>query len=341
MRARALVVPRTRGEAVRRKLRDAGILRTDLEIVRTGEELTFPLLESGEIPSDWGVIAEREFEPLPGSGPSDFRALVHLSTEEMARLPRSFDVVGDIVVIRIPDELEGRSSEIGAALLSFVPGARLVGADRGVHGPERTRTLDRIAGSGPWTTRHRENGIEIDVDLTRAYFSPRLAREHARVADEVRAGDRVYDLCCGVGPFSLTIARDARAQEVTAVDANPVAIALLRSAYERQRFSTPIRAVDARVEEFAPSAAPADRVILNLPHQGIKYLPSVARTLAPHGRLYYYEVTPRAEWDERGTSVTRILDTPTAWTVVDQHVVHPYSPTSDLAAFVLERDGGT
>ncbi|HTW40480.1 MAG TPA: methyltransferase domain-containing protein [Thermoplasmata archaeon] len=340
MRARALVVPRSRGEEVRRALREAGLLRTDLEIVRSESDLVFPLLDTGEVPSGFGTESERDFAPLEGPGPADYRELVRLPSEERARLPRSFDVVGDIVVIRIPDEMEGRADQIGEALLSFVPGARLVGADRGVRGPERARSLHRIAGSGPWTTRHRENGIELDVDLARAYFSPRLAREHARVAEEVRAGDRVYDLCCGVGPFSLTIARDGRARGVVAVDANPVAIALLRSAYARQGFSTPVHAQEGRVEEFAPSAAPADRIILNLPHQGIKYLPSVARALAPRGRLYYYEVTSRAEWEERGTSVTRILDAPTDWTVVDQHVVHPYSPTSDLAAFVLERRGG-
>ena len=340
MRSRALVVPRSQGEAIRRSLRLAGLLRSDLEIVRTEDEITFPVRDVGDIPAAWGTISERDFPTLEGSGPTDYRELLELSAEERALLPRAFDVVGDIVVIRLPDELTARALAIGEALLAFVPGARVVGVDTGVHGPERTRRLERIAGSGPWTTRHRENGIALDVDLTRAYFSPRLAREHARVAAEVRTGERVYDLCCGIGPFSLTIARDGRAREITAVDANPIAIALLRGSAGRQRFPTPIRAIEGRVEEFVSSAGPADRIILNLPHAGIKYLPSVARTLAPGGRLHYYEVTSRAEYQERGTGVTHLLDTPGSWTIVDRHVVHPYSPTSDLVAFVLERSAG-
>jgi tRNA (guanine37-N1)-methyltransferase len=339
MKAPALVVPRARAEEVRRALRDAGRLRSDLEIQRTSEEVVFPVSDGPPLAAEWGTTVERDFERLERAGPSDYRELVRLPDHEAALLPRAFDVVGDIVLMRIPDELWERRGTIGAALLAFVPGARLVGADRGVHGEERTRELEPIAGSGGWTTRHRENGIEVDVDLARAYFSPRLAREHARVADSVATGDRVYDLCCGVGPFALTIARDGRAREVTAVDANPVAVTLLRSASERQRFPSPIRALEARVEEFAVGAPPAPCVILNLPHQGIKYLPSVARSVAPRGRLHYYEVTPRAEFEGRGIAVTHTLDDPGAWSVVDAHVVHPYSPHADLVAYVLARNG--
>jgi tRNA (guanine37-N1)-methyltransferase len=337
MKSRALRVERGRGEAVRRLLRDAALLRSDLEILRTKESLLIPILENGAVPREWGTVTEGEFDAIARPAVGDYRRLLHLPPEEQSLLPRSFDVVGDVVLVRIPDELASHRAEIGTALLGFVPGARIVGADRGVHGTERTRSLERIAGSGGWTTRHRENGIEVDVDLARAYFSPRLAREHARVAEEVGAGDRVYDLCCGVGPFSLTIARDARARSISAVDSNASAIALLRAAAERQRFPTPIRSFVAPVEDFSASAEPVERVILNLPHQGIKYLPSVARTVARRGRLYYYEVTPRAESDERGMGVIRILDAPNAWSLVDEHVVHPYSPQSDLRGYVLER----
>jgi tRNA G37 N-methylase Trm5 len=81
---------------------------------------------------------------------------------------------------------------------------------------------------------------------------------------------------------------------------------------------------------------------MNLPHEGIKYLPSVARTVARRGHLYYYEVTPRTEFERRGEAVVRTLDRPEQWAMMDQHIVHPYSPAADLVAFVFERssDGG-
>ncbi|MGA8541984.1 MAG: methyltransferase domain-containing protein [Thermoplasmata archaeon] len=337
MKCRALVVPRDRGETARRTLRERGLLREDLRILREGDEIALPLIDGPSLPEGLGEVDERDFERLSAPTVGDYRALVATSPEDRALLPRSFDVIGDIVLVRVPEELAPRAAEIGEALLRFVPGARIVGADHGVQGTDRRRSLQPIAGSGGWSTRHRENGIELEVDLGRAYFSPRLAREHARVAAAIERGDRVYDLCCGIGPFALTIARDGRAAEVTAVDSNPEAIALLRTSYGRRKFPTPVRMYDGPVELFTAVAEPVNRVILNLPREGIKYLPSVARTVARRGRLYYYEVTPRAEFERRGTALTQLLGDAGSWTVADQHVVHPFSPNADLAAFVLER----
>ncbi|MGD0588514.1 MAG: methyltransferase domain-containing protein [Thermoplasmata archaeon] len=338
MIARGLRVPRARGEEARRDLLESGRLRNDLGIRSEDEFLVLPLREGpDELSSGWGEIVEREFDVHARKGPARYRDLLAWPGEEKDALPRSFDIVGDIVLIRLPPDLDARKEAVGQALLEFVPGARLVGLDHGVHGPERRRKVERVAGSGPWRTRHKENGIELEVDVEQAYFSPRLAREHARVAEEVRDGDRVYDLCCGVGPFSATIAHRTRAVSVTAVDSNPEAIALLRATLARYPFGGRVVPIAAPLEDFVPSADPVERVVLNLPHEGIKYLPSVARTVAPGGRLYYYEVTPRTDLPGRRTELVKLLAPSGLFAVAAERVVHPYSPMSDLVAFVLER----
>jgi tRNA (guanine37-N1)-methyltransferase len=340
MIARGLLVPRGQGEEVRRDLVEAGLLRSDLAILHEGDRLVLPITESPEgVPPQWGEVVERDFRENPRPGPAHYRDLLPWPEAEKEALPRAFDVVGDIVLLRLPPAFERRKEAIGEAILRFVPGARLVGIDHGVHGPERRRTVERIAGSGPWRTRHRENGLELEVDVERAYFSPRLAREHARVAAEVRVGDRVYDLCCGVGPFAATIAHLGRAARVTAVDANPEAVALLSQTLARYAFGHRVTPVAASLEQFLPEAAPVERVVLNLPHEGIKYLPSVARTVAPGGRLYYYEVTPRVEFAGRGVALVNSLAPVGEFASVIERVVHPYSPAADLVAFVLERSG--
>jgi len=336
MRGPGLRTLRSHGEELRRRLAEHGLLRTDLEILKEGEYLVLPVSRT-ELPGPVEAeLVEREFAVVSRPGPSDYRDVLADSAEAKALLPRSFDVVGDIVLVRLPDKLENRKEEIGAALLSFVPSARIVGRDLGVHGPERRRRVERIAGTGGWRTRHRENGLEFEVDVERAYFSPRLAREHERVAATVTPGERVYDLCCGVGPFAVTIGRDGRASQVTAVDSNPVAIELLRGTLARYEFGARVAPVLASLETFLPVAGVVDRVILNLPHEGIKYLPSVMRTVTPRGRLHYYEVTPRVEFERRAEAIVGSLGS-RDWKVVEQHVVHPYSPTADLVAFTLGR----
>jgi tRNA (guanine37-N1)-methyltransferase len=258
-------------------------------------------------------------------------------------LPRAFDVVGDIVLIRIPPEFSSEAGRIGRALLEFVPGARLVGWDRGVHGEFRQREIVPIAGDGAFRTLHRENGLILEVDLTEAYFSPRLSREHARVSAAIAEPERVLDLCCGVGPFTMAIADGGKAREVEAVDSNPAAIQLLELNRARITTRTVIRSAVASLESFLPSAKPGERAILNLPREGIKYLPQVARLLKPGGWLHYYEVSDRSAWERRPAELCELLGyaTDRAWTVRYQHVVHPYSPIQDLVAYDLEQSGGT
>ncbi|MCI4333703.1 MAG: methyltransferase [Thermoplasmata archaeon] len=339
MRSLAAVVSRRDAEETRRTLSVQGLLREDLEVGHEGDQVLFPIVGPPATPLRRGTVEEREFLARPDEGARSYRDLVQVPPEFREELPRAFDVVGDIVLIRLPETLRPHALAVGSALLEFVPGARLVGLDLGVHGGARIRGLERIAGSGPWSTEHRENGLTLHVDLERAYFSPRLAREHALVAEEVRAGERVLDFACGVGPFAAHIVRDARAREVVAVDSNPAAIALARRNLARAGPDGRGRAILDAIETFAPSAGLCERAILNLPHGGVKYLPSVGATVAHGGSLHYYELTDRAHLEPRQEELVNGLESvvPGPWTVADRHVVHPYSPTEDLLGYRFER----
>jgi tRNA (guanine37-N1)-methyltransferase len=338
MTGRGWRIAAAEAEGVRRVLRDRGLLRDDQAVVREGGDVIFPLRGGAEPPAGLsGARVEREFEARADRGPRNYREAVDLPPELAALLPRAFDVVGDIVLIRLPEELVPRSEEIGRALLEFVPGARLVARDEGVHGWRRTRQLVRIAGDGPWRTVHRENGLALEVDVETAYFSPRLGREHALVAAQVRRQESVFDLCAGIGPFSLTIARAGPSGPIVAVDANPAAIALLESNRHRLGFDVRIRSVCQTMEEFLPSAGVADRVVFNLPREGIKYLTSVGTAVAPAGTLHYYEVTDRDRLGPRPSELLETLGGPSGWRLADRHVVHPYSPIADLIAYSFTR----
>ncbi len=337
MNCRALRVPRRRGEAARRELLDRGLLRSGIRIRADGEDLLLPVVEGVEIPTGWGPVEAAELDPAPAAPARDYADLLKDLAAEEPALPRSFDVIGDIVLVRIPDHCTIEPGRIGEALRAFVPGARLVGADRGVHGPGRIRLLDRLAGSGSWATVHSEHGLRLYVDLERAYFSPRLAHEHHRVASEVRTGEVVFDLCCGVGPFAAHIARDRRASRIVAVDSNPDAIELLERSLAALPAAAPVEARTQRVEEFLAGPEVADRAILNLPHEGIKYLGPLMGRVARGGTIHYYEITPRGRVADRGTELVSESGAGSVWRCVSARKVHAYSPQSDLIGYTLER----
>ncbi|MCI4326926.1 MAG: methyltransferase [Thermoplasmata archaeon] len=339
MRSLAAVVPRESAEVVRRALAHDGLLRADLAVAHSGSEVLFPLLAAPARAIPPARIEEREFAEPPPHDPASYREGLDVPEEVRRALPRAFDVVGDIVLIRIPEPLRVHGPAVGESLLAFVPGARLVGLDLGVHGETRVRRLERLAGGGPWTTTHRENGLTLDVDLERAYFSPRLAREHADVASQVTPGERVIDFACGVAPFGAAIVREAHAREVVAVDLNPFATELAERNLRRAGPAHRFRVVTGSIEAFAPSAGTCERAILNLPHGGVKYAPSVATTVARGGTLHFYEVTERSRADGRPEELLSMIAERAngPWTLAECHIVHAYSPTEDLVAYRLSR----
>ncbi|HEX2066223.1 MAG TPA: hypothetical protein VHI93_05355, partial [Candidatus Thermoplasmatota archaeon] len=205
-------VHRSEAEATRRRLLELEALRTDLAVARAGEDVVFPVVEGcgARLPT-----ASFEFEARPAR-PASYLDLLPPGVRDGA--PRAFEAIGDIVVVKVPPSQWGHRAALGRALLEF-HGARAVFHDRGVKDAYRVRDLERIAGEGEALTRVSENGVRLWVDLSRAYFSPRLAAERARVAALVRPGEHVVDLFGGVAPFGVQAA--LRGARVDSIDLNP------------------------------------------------------------------------------------------------------------------------
>lgn len=326
--APALVVPKSQGEATRRALLDAGLLRLDLKVARDGDTLFLPLKEDAEF-GGFSVV-RRSFETAETHGPSwQESAAPALPPVLASLLPSSFDQIGDVIVLKLPEELEPHRALIGSALLRSVKSAASVAIDRGVEGEHRVRALEVIAGRESTMTEHVEHGVRLKVNPATAYFSPRLATERKRVADLVAPGERVVDLMAGVGPFALVIAKLAKPARVDAVDVNAAAVAALVENVRANRAEGVVHAVLADARDYA-SAHPgvADRVVTNLPHSAHAFLASALGVLKPRGTWHYHCITSEAKLpghvaqltDEAEALGRRIAVTAT-------RVVRTYSPS--------------
>src|SRR5260370_15620431 len=93
---------------------------------------------------------------------------------------------------------------------------------------QRLRPLHHVPGAVRTETIHKELGCRFKIDISKAFFSPRLSSEHNRVAEQVQPGEGVVDMFAGVGPFSILIARRLEDVQDNAIDANLEAIKLIR-----------------------------------------------------------------------------------------------------------------
>ena len=64
-----------------------------------------------------------------------------------------------------------------------------------VEGEFRTRRFRHVAGEVRTTTTHKEHGLRYQVDLQRAYFTPRLGTERLRIARLVGPGNMWSWIC--------------------------------------------------------------------------------------------------------------------------------------------------
>src|SRR5439155_9072497 len=225
--APALRVPLQDGERARRALLDEGALRHDLKVRREGGEILFPMHDA--MPRLGFPVATASFEEVEEDVRSYHKLLDGLPDAARALLPSSFDVIGHVLLVKLPDELRAHEKAVADALLrANGPRVRTVALDEGVGGELRVRKLRVLAGDADTRTEHVEHGVRVRVDPATCYFSPRLATERMRVARLVRPGERVVDLMAGVAPFALVIAKHSEAARVDAVDLNEAAVAFAR-----------------------------------------------------------------------------------------------------------------
>ena len=167
--------------------------------------------------------------------------------------PSNHEFIGDLMIVRIDEEVSKYTDSIARAKLGAHPHIRLLLADDGVEGEFRIRQLrpigarlsDRIL-AGPTlefapsellTTEVavKESGRVIRCDPVRAYFSTKLQTERLETLDlakelreEIGRPLRVADPFCGVGPALATLLGEPKlVSHILATDLNPNAIELL------------------------------------------------------------------------------------------------------------------
>ncbi len=133
----------------------------------------------------------------------DYRSNLNDEIKNLA--PRSFDIFGGIAVLRLVDDLRNYESEIAGALLLSHSNIKTVCIDSGVKGEFRLRNLRIIGGDNNFISVHKENGMEFKADISKVYFSPRLATERERLCLLVQDGEFVLDAFAGVAPFSVPL----------------------------------------------------------------------------------------------------------------------------------------
>lgn len=331
---RCVCVPKAEGESVRARLMAEGNLDLRARIRSDGDRLLIPILCDTFM--DYDVVdAEMQVQEHKAT---DYREVARVPEGLREILPSSFDVVGDVAMIKLPDELIPYKGEIGNALVEVNRNIRTVFLDSGVKGEFRIRDLEQIAGEGPSETVHKEFGVRLFTDPARVYFNPRLSSERARIASLVEDGEVIIDMFAGVAPFGTVICKMANPKVVYSIDLNPEAEHFARMNAERNHVSglVPMTGDSSKVIYDLPEA---DRIIMNLPQIADRFLRYAMDRLRVGGTVHMYKIIERAEFPALCDSLVKEVGELGYSIEIHSSELKTYSPTMSVYSMDVVRLG--
>jgi tRNA (guanine37-N1)-methyltransferase len=204
---------------------------------------------------------------------------------------KSFDVIGDIAIIEFSPTAEPFGRTIAEALMKVHQNVKAVFSKAGpITDDQRLRPIHYVLGANRTETIHTERGCRFKIDISKAFFSPRLSTEHWRVAEQVQPGERVVDMFAGVGPFSILIAKRLKDVQIHAIDSNPEAVKLIEENAAMNKVQDRIKVWPGDAQGVVKSHLRriATRVIMNHPSHAREFLEPTCETLGHGGGIVHY-----------------------------------------------------
>ena len=218
-----------------------------------------------------------------------------LTDEELSALPRGFQTIGDVAIVKFKPLLLEKKILIAEKYLDLLPKLKAVYLNSGrVKGQFRTpEKIALLVGIDNPIVKHKEHGVIYKFDFTKIMFSMGNLNERKFLATIVKEGEVIVDMFAGIGYFSLPIAKHSKPKKIFSIELNPDSFKYLTENIKLNHFEeiiTPIYG-DSKIEviNLSNSGLKADRVIMGVfpaPKDFIKEALTIAKV---EGTIYHYE----------------------------------------------------
>ena len=261
-----------------------------------GQEKIDELKEKELYDSSRHIISEEEYLWIPinsyieGSKEKKLpRKLLFSNIEEKYGI-KSFDIIGDLLVIHIPDELKRKEKEIAKNLMKAYPKVKAVYKEIGrTKGKLRIQKKQLIIGSGAETIHH-EYGLKFKLNINKVFFSPRQSFERFELTKNILKGDNVCVFFSGIAPIPIYISKFTKAKKIVGIELNETAHQYALENLELNSAQN-IKLINGDVNEWVSQIAHKERfdvIILPLPKHAPSYLDQSMKILEENGRVIIY-----------------------------------------------------
>jgi len=293
---KAVKVLKKEAEKVRKKLIELGLLDKSYSLTMDNNHILIPIKKASEKLKKFEVV-DKKFKKLNKITTNLKKHLkTKLSTEELKKVKKAYDVIGDIAIIEIPDELKKKEKIIAEAILVLNKNIKVVAKKVGnFKGEFRTRDLKIIAGDRRKETVYKENAVRLKLNVETCYFSPRLSTERKRIAELVKDGEDVLVMFSGVGPYPVVLSRRTGANEVVGIEINPEAAKYAEQNAILNKCKN-VRLFAGDVKKVVPSLKKKfDRILMPLPKSAEDFLDVALKALKKGGIIHFYDFLHESE----------------------------------------------
>ena len=223
-----------------------------------------------------------------------------LNKKEMNFLVKSFDVIGDIAIIQMPDELKKKEKIIASTLLKLHKNINVVAKEVGIHtGVYRLQKIKILAGARRKETEYKESGVRMRLNVEKTYFSPRYGTERLRIASLVKDNEEVLVMFSGIAPFCLVIAKNAKPKTVYGIEINPDAHKYALENVKLNKMGDKIKLFKGDVRLVVPDLRKKfDRVAMPLPKGGEDFLDIAISAVKKNGIIHFYDFLHSSEFEQ-------------------------------------------
>lgn len=295
-------------EKVKQFLLKKWLLHTDYLPIKELDHIYFAMTKKAAVPNAKVINTKFSFPERQKATTVDQLLKGKLTAKELEILPRTQEVVGDILILEIPDELQRKEKIIAEAYLKVNRHLSTVVKKSNIHtGQFRTRKVTVLAGKKTKETIHHENGIELKLHLERTYFSARSGSERLRIAQLVKSGEEVLVMFSGAAPYPLVIAKNSEARHVYGIELNPEAHTYALQNVLLNNLQDRITILHGDVKhKIPPLKKRFDRIVMPLPKTGEQFLDLALLKAKRDAIIHLYSFLEETEIDKYAKKIKQI-----------------------------------
>jgi tRNA wybutosine-synthesizing protein 2 len=218
-----------------------------------------------------------------------------LEDDELDLLPRGYQLISNIIIIKLAPKLMEKKKLIAIKCMELVPKIRSVYLNSGkIKGTFRIpEKIEYLAGVNDPIIEHKEHGVIYKFDVTKIMFSKGNVNERKFLATLVKPHEIIVDMFAGIGYFSLPIAKHASPEKIYCIEINPIAFQFLVENIKLNHLEHIIVPINGDCKEevikLRQSNILADRVIMGVFPAPKGYIPEALSLVNEEGTIYHYE----------------------------------------------------